>query len=66
VLERRACRVTGQARPSHVWSYGFVFDRTADGRPVRILAIVDGYTRECLSLDVARRLRVDAMMARLA
>ena len=28
-------------RPSHVWSYDFVFDRTADGRPVRILAIVD-------------------------
>ena len=44
-------------RPHHVWSYDFVFDRTADGRPLRILAIVDEYTRECLSLDVARRLR---------
>ncbi len=28
-------------RPSHVWSDAFVFDRTAEGRPVRILAIVD-------------------------
>ena len=28
-------------RPSHVWSYAFVFDRTAEGRPVRILALVD-------------------------
>ena len=53
-------------RPSHVWSYDFVFDRTADGRPVRILAIVDEYTRECLSLDVARRLRRDDGLARLA
>ena len=53
-------------RPSHVWSYDFVFDRTADGRPVRILAIVDEYTRECLSLDVARRLRSDDVLARLA
>ena len=42
-------------RPHHVWSDDVVFDRTADGRPVRILTIVDEYTRECLSLDVARR-----------
>ena len=53
-------------RPSHVWSYDFVFDRTADGRPVRILAIVDAYTREGLRLDVARRLRRDDGLARLA
>ena len=53
-------------RPHHVWSYDFVFDRTADGRPLRILAIVDEYTRECLSLDVARRLRSDDVLARLA
>ena len=31
--------------------------RTSDGRPVRILAIIDEYTRECLSLHVARRIR---------
>ena len=53
-------------RPHHVWSSDFVFDRTAEGRPVRILAIVDEYTRECLSLDVARRLRSDDVLARLA
>ena len=53
-------------RPRHVWSYDFVFDRTAEGRPLRILAIVDEYTRECLSLDVARRLRSDDVLARLA
>ena len=33
---------------------------------MRILAIVDAYTRECLSLDVARRLRSDDVLARLA
>ena len=31
--------------------------RTTDGRPVRILAIIDEYTRECLSLYVARRIK---------
>lgn len=40
----------------HVWSYDFVHDRTADGRPVRILTLIDEYTRECLSLLVARKL----------
>ena len=60
LVRRRAERL------HHVWSYDFVFDRTADGRPVRLLAIVDAYTRECLSLDVARRLRSDDVRARLA
>jgi len=40
----------------HVWSYDFVHDRTADGRPIRILTLIDEYTRECLSLSVARKL----------
>ena len=53
-------------RPHHVWSYDFVFDRTAAGRPVRIGALVDEYTRACLRLDVARRLRRDDVLARLA
>ena len=53
-------------RPHHVWSDDFVCDRTADGRPLRLLAIVDAYTREYRSLDVARRRRRDDGLARLA
>ena len=37
----------------HVWSYDFVADRTSDGRPIRMLTIVDEFTRECLAIDVA-------------
>jgi len=51
--------------PNHVWSYDFVQDRTADGRPFRVLAIIDEYTRECLSLDVARSLRSGDVLDRL-
>ena len=40
----------------HVWSYDFVFERTRDGRPIRMLVVVDEYSRECLAIDVARRL----------
>ena len=52
-------------RPNHVWSYDFVHERTYDGRPLRLLTIVDEYTRECLSIDLARRLRSDDVLARL-
>jgi len=41
----------------HVWSYDMAIIRTSDGRPLRILAIIDEYSRECLSLHVARRIR---------
>lgn len=43
-------------RPNHVWSYDFVQDRTQDGRPYRILVIIDEFTREALMLRVDRRL----------
>jgi len=44
-------------RANHVWSYDFVSDRTADGRKLKILAVVDEYTRECLALEVASSIR---------
>ena len=43
-------------RANHVWSDDFVNARTHDGRLLRILALIDEYTRECLALRVARRL----------
>ena len=52
-------------RKNHVWSYDLVLDRTHDGRPLRMLTRRDEYTRECLAIDVARRLGADDVMARL-
>jgi putative transposase len=43
-------------RPNHVWAYDFVEDRTRDGRKIRMLNVVDEFTRECLTIRVARRL----------
>ena len=40
---------------NHVWAYDFVFDRTREGRPLKFLAVVDEFTRECLTIEVARR-----------
>ena len=41
----------------HVWSYDFVATRTEEGLSLRILTLIDEYTKECLILKAARRLR---------
>jgi putative transposase len=41
----------------HVWSYDFMIDRTDDGRAFKILNIIDEYTRECLAILVARKIK---------
>jgi transposase InsO family protein len=50
----------------HVWSYDFVLDRTHDGRPLRMLTVVDEWTRECLAIEVARGLKAEQVLDRLA
>jgi putative transposase len=40
-----------------VWTCDFIHDRTADGRPLKWLTLVDEYTRECLVLHAATSLR---------
>ena len=43
-------------RANHVWAYDFVEDRTRDGRKIRLLNVVDEFTRECLAIRVGRKL----------
>jgi len=50
----------------HVWTYDFLFERTEDGRQIKILAIVDEYTRECLCTHVARSITGDDVVGVLA
>ncbi len=49
----------------HVWSYDFVMDRTHDGRPLRMLTVLDEYSRECLAVVVARSLKADDVLEAL-
>ena len=42
---------------NHVWSYDFVEDRTHNGSRIRMLNIIDEFTRECLAIRVSRRLK---------
>ena len=56
---RRATRV------NEVWSYDFVFDQTSDGRRLKVLPIVDEYSRECVAMVVARNMTARDVVAAL-
>ena len=57
---RRGCSTgtipTRAERVNHVWSWDFLSDRTDNGGKLRILSVIDEYSRECLTLHVARKL----------
>ena len=53
-------------RANHVWSYDFVSAATHDGRSLRLLTLIDEYTRECLAIRVARRLGSQEVIETLA
>ena len=48
------------------WSYDFVHEQTHDGRPLRLLTLIDELTRECLTIDVARRMTSENVLERLS
>ena len=51
---------------NHVWSYDFVADRTHDGRSVKMLTVIDEYSRECLAIITERSLKSDDVLDCLA
>ncbi len=42
------------SRPNEVWTYDFVFDRDAAGRRLKLLTLMDEFTREGLAIRVGR------------
>jgi len=50
----------------HVWSYDFVTARTSDGRAMRMLNIIDEYTRECLAIRIGRKMTANDVIDTLA
>jgi transposase InsO family protein len=51
---------------NHVWSYDFMMTRTHDGRPVKILTLIDEYTRECLRIRADRNIKSDVVVDELS
>ena len=51
--------------PNKVWAVDFQFDATTDGRPLKIVSIVDEHTRECLGGLVERSITADTLIDQL-
>ena len=66
VVDDGSCVRCRPAYRLHVWAYDFLTARTHDGRPLKILVVVDEYSRECLAIRVARRLRSTEVLKTLA
>jgi putative transposase len=49
-LNDGSCLRLRPERANHVWSYDFVSAMTHDGRTLRMLTLIDEYTRECLAI----------------
>jgi transposase InsO family protein len=64
-LNDGSCMRLRPAHTDHVWSYDFMSGRTRNGRAFRLLTILDEYSRECLSIDVARHLTSEEVLDRL-
>ena len=52
--------------PNHVWSYDFVFIRDAYGGKIRMLTMIDEFSRRCLTIHCARRIGSIQVIEQLA
>lgn len=52
--------------PGHVWSYDFAMDGTEDGRRVKVMPVLEEYTRECLSLEGERSITAEEVIQTLS
>lgn len=55
-------RPTCATHRNHVWTYDFLFDRTERGQTLKMLTVLDEYTRECHAIRVGRRLDSGAVI----
>ena len=65
---RRKKRLTGigaqvgamcPIRPNVIWAMDFQFDTTADGRTLKLLNVIDEFTREALAIEIGRSIDAD-------
>lgn len=52
-----SCAVKKAEYANHVWTYDFMGDQTEDGRKLKLLTVLDEFTRESLAIEVGRSLR---------
>ena len=67
---RRRCgsdiRLPGAVKPNAVWSYDFAHDQLVDGNVLKLLCVIDEYTREGLAIEVGASLRLQNVILTLS
>ena len=61
-----SCDQLKAERPNQVWTWDFLFDRTTQGQSLKWFSIVDEHTRQCITLDVGRKMTSEDVIDRLA
>lgn len=56
-IEPNSIKRLRASKPNEVWSWDFVCDQTANGQSLRILSVVDEYTRQCICIRPRRSYR---------
>ena len=49
--------------PNGIWAYDFTFSRCANGQKLKCLTVIDEWTRECLAIHVAARIKANDVVA---
>jgi putative transposase len=65
-LNDGSCLRLRREHRNHVWSYDFVLIRDAYGRKIRMLTMIDEYSRTCLVVHCARRIGADQVIEQLS
>ena len=58
-----SCSVKKAEYINHVWTYDFMSDQTWDGRRLKLLTVLDEFTRESLAIEVGRSIRAEDVIA---
>jgi putative transposase len=58
-----SCAVKKTEYPNHVWTYDFMSDQTEDGRKLKLLTVLDEFTRESPAIEVGRSMRAKDVIA---
>ena len=58
-----SCAVKKAEYPNHVWTYDFMSDQTEDGRSLKLLTVLDEFTRESPAIEIGRSIRAKDVIA---
>jgi len=58
-----SCDIRKADYPNHVWTYDFISDQTEDGRSLKVLTVLDEFTRESPAIEVGSSIKSNYVIA---